>query len=315
MFNPPFKAYPFFIRLILMLGLLFVNIGVATMACYLVLPALFGIKDLTALSTGNITNDTERYAFLAMQGIVSLWGFLGTAYLFSYLEARNIPARLNTTTRPALKVLALAIFSILIAQLFIELLVNINKAIPLPQQLQQAFESMQAQEEHLMESMLRFTGIGSFLITAVVIAVIPAIAEEFFFRALLMGGMLRARWNPVVAMFVSGFLFALAHAQFTNMLAIWLMGAFLGYLYYISGSIWLSVVVHLINNFLTVLFKYLYATGRVGSDFAEASPPVWLSLVALVVFTLCVFLFYKWRQKAEFAAETEPFTVNENHLQ
>lgn len=296
-----------------MLGLLLLNMGVAAMFGLLVIPHLFGI-DPSALSAGNINTDADRYGMLVYQGIVSIWGFLGTAYLFSYLEVRDIPARLSTTVRPQLKVVVVAVLSILIAQLFIELLVNINKAIPLPHQMEEAFRSVQAQEEQLMTKMLQFSGIGSLIIGAIVIAVIPAIGEEFFFRALVLGGMLRAKWNPIVSIFLSGFLFALAHAQFDNMLAIWLMGAFLGYLYYTSGSIWLSVLVHLVNNFLTVLLKYLYATGQVSSDLAEASPPVWVSLIAMAAFALCVFLFHKWRANTEFAAEQDPFTLNENHL-
>lgn len=85
------------------------------------------------------------------------------------------------------------------------------------------------------------------------------------------------------------------HFEFDNFLAIWAMGIVLGWLFYTTQSLWVSVVAHFINNATTVLLKYLYLKGSITNDLAEASPPVYISVISLFIVAGCMYLLHKWR--------------------
>ena len=157
--------------------------------------------------------------------------------------------------------------------------------------------------------MLNFKSPAQLILVSLVIAVIPAVAEEMFFRGLLLGDLLKGSINPYVAIGISGLLFAVAHFEFENTLAIWVLGSFLGYLYYVSGSLWLPIGVHFINNFLQVFFKYLYNNGYLKEDVTENSVPVYITIISVAIFAGCIFVFQRWKNKHDTISDWEE--VNE----
>jgi membrane protease YdiL (CAAX protease family) len=104
------------------------------------------------------------------------------------------------------------------------------------------------------------------------LAIVPAIAEELFFR----GSLLRIlQQNPGrsshMNVWFSAFIFSLLHADFDGFLLRLLLGALLGYLYIWSKNIWLSAAAHAVHNGLAVVLSWLFATGRLVVD-----PEKWL---------------------------------------
>lgn len=91
----------------------------------------------------------------------------------------------------------------------------------------------------------------------IVIAVVPAFCEELLFRGAILGNLLpfgRAR-----AVLISAILFALMHQNPGQLLYTFVAGVALGAIYAYTGSIWNCTVVHLINNFISVLQEIVYA--------------------------------------------------------
>ena len=69
---------------------------------------------------------------------------------------------------------------------------ELNKAIPIGKSLRIYFENMEKQYNEAIRAILLFRNVGDYLITLLVIAVVPAIVEEVLFR----GGMqqILIRW-------------------------------------------------------------------------------------------------------------------------
>jgi membrane protease YdiL (CAAX protease family) len=299
--NPPFKSYPLALRIPLIFCMFFFNIGIVGLLAALAAKSIFGIENIFEVSGGNLSAPGSRDAFLFMQALSSLGGFALTAMMFSVLEAGEYKKHLRLATAPTFKLAAVAVVAVLAAQFFIEWLVKINQLIPAPA----GFEAMQKQTAELTEALMNFKDVGHFIVVSIVVAVIPAIGEEFLFRGLLLGDMLKAKVRPQVAIPVTGFLFALVHGEFHNTLAIWVLGSFLGYLYYASGSLWLPILAHFTNNFLAVLLKYLFNTGVISKDLAEAETPLYATVISVVVFAGLLFILTKWKKPANFV-EPEP---------
>lgn len=118
------------------------------------------------------------------------------------------------------------------------------------------------------------------------IALLGPVAEELCFRGAVIGGMLRLGCRPWVAVAVSSLLFGLVHFNPAQVPFAAAMGLVLGVLYLRTGSLLLPMLVHVVNNSLSVLQIRLMGdaartftlTGWMGTPLA--------ALTALVSFAL-----------------------------
>lgn len=301
---PPLQRYPLVLRLMLMFSMFVFNISVVSFLALTFAQSFFNLENINSVSEGIVSSPVEIDAFLFIQAISSLGGFLLTAMMFAVLESGEYKHHLRLKTFPSLKMVLLAAAAVIVSQFFIEYLVSLNQAIELPANLK-FLKEYQEKTEALTEKLMSFTGIGQFVVVSVVVAIIPAIGEEFFFRGLILGDLLRGKVRAVIAIPATGLLFAISHFQYDNVLAIWILGSFLGYLYYVSGSLWLPIAAHFTNNFLAVLLKYLFNLGFISKEFAEAQTPLYLTLISVAVFAVFIFLFHKWKNPDTFVEEEE----------
>ena len=310
---PSYKNLPLGIRLIVMFAVLAINyLLFPSVAALMVLP-FYGMDKLNTIFSGGFVTGADKYIFLFVQGVGSIGMFGFTALLLSQRETGFVMKRLGLNARPALKFVAVAVVSVLAAQVFIQFLVELNQRIPVPDGLKFLAEQGKKSEE-VINALLKGGTFFQFLANILVLALVPAVGEELFFRGLVLGDLLKSKINPVAAIISTGFLFSMAHAEYNNILAIWVLGSFLGYLYYVSGSLRLSIAAHFTNNFILVLLKYLYTGGFISSDIAEADMPVYAIVVSVVIFAGCLFLLNKWRRPIDFEVELNAFdSANEEN--
>lgn len=94
------------------------------------------------------------------------------------------------------------------------------------------------------------------LVRAAVVLAVAAVVEEFVFRRLLLGGLLRLTGSAAVALVLSSALFGLVHVVTTenatalSVLSVALGGVMCGLAYLRTGSIWLGVGIHFAWNFV-----------------------------------------------------------------
>ena len=109
---------------------------------------------------------------------------------------------------------------------------------------------------------------GEFILVAFVIAVTPAICEEFFFRGLVITNFERIM-TPGKAIFMTGFIFALFHFHPFNLLPLILLGFFLSYAVFYSNSIFTGIFIHFVNNFISAFLVYKF--GKEGFEDPQGS--------------------------------------------
>ena len=86
--------------------------------------------------------------------------------------------------------------------------------------------------------------------------------EEFFFRGILLKGLLRTGAGP--AILVSAAIFAVAHVNPVDLVALFELGLLFGLLFARSGSIWPGVAAHAANNLVSVVIYF--AAGPAHAD-------------------------------------------------
>jgi|GEM_PF-3528950 len=103
-------------------------------------------------------------------------------------------------------------------------------------------------------SMMENTPI-SFVLNLFVMAVLPAILEELVFRGCVLR-VLRP-YGDLYAIVISAVLFGLMHGNLRQIPFATIVGFVLGYLYVVTGNIWMPILVHFTNNAISVVSEYL----------------------------------------------------------
>lgn len=101
-----------------------------------------------------------------------------------------------------------------------------------------------------------------FAFSVIAVAIFPALLEEFLFRGAIMGSLLK--FGKPFAIFTSAVFFGLIHGNLVQIPFAFMVGIILGYAVVESGSLWVGVLIHFINNFISVCIDYLQDT--VGTD-------------------------------------------------
>ena len=161
------------------------------------------------------------------------------------------------------QVFALAIGIMVCAIPAIILLADLNGRIRLPESLagiEAWMKAMEASAMALTERFLAADGIGGLLLNLGLMALLPALAEEMSFRGVLQG-VLSPQRHTHVAIWVTAFIFSAIHMQFYGFIPRMMMGALFGYVFVWTGSLWVPIVMHFINNGIAVV-SYQIATFR-----------------------------------------------------
>ncbi len=151
---------------------------------------------------------------------------------------------------------------------------------------------MQLQLRELYESLLQVGSSTQWMLRILWVAVVPAIAEEFYFRGLTQQLFQRWTQRPGWAIFLSAFLFAALHMQVEGFVSRWMIGMLLGYLFWKSHSIWVPVAVHLFNNMLILSLGWAFQQGWIPWDPASDIPVPWALMGLSLVVTMLIDRFY-----------------------
>ena len=119
------------------------------------------------------------------------------------------------------------------------------------------------------------------------IAVLPALVEEFAMRSIVLQPM--RRFGDRYAILMSAFVFALMHGNLVQIPFAFVAGLAFGYYVTATGSIWVGVLAHFLNNAYSVMINYLI---EVHPTRADSVYQLVLSFT-LVFGLLCIVLFWK----------------------
>jgi membrane protease YdiL (CAAX protease family) len=144
-----------------------------------------------------------------------------------------------------------------------------------------------------------------FLVVVFVIGVTPAICEEILFRGFVLKNLEKIS-KANVAIFLTGFLFALYHLQPFNLIPLIILGSFLAYIVYYSNSIYVGMLCHFLNNFFASYFLYRFGKEDIETPRITQSEMIDTIVTvagALVLFIFVMYLFYKFRFKEKISFE------------
>lgn len=182
---------------------------------------------------------------------------LAAAWLFSARPAEYLATRNKSCATGYLLVLLLYIVMIP----GINQIVWWNEHISLPASMkgiEDLFRQFESDALRTTEMMLSARSAGGFVIELLIIGILAPVSEELFFRGALQRTLASCtRLSATAAIWISAIVFSAIHFQFYGFFARMLLGAFYGYLLVYSGSLWLPIMAHALNNSVVVILKYI----------------------------------------------------------
>ena len=163
------------------------------------------------------------------------------------------------------------------------------------EKLDELMTTLEEQAAAVTEKMLTVDTFGGLLFNLIVIALIPAVGEELTFRGVLQQSLTRGLKNPHVAIVLSAAIFSFIHFQFLGFLPRMFLGILLGYMFYVSGSLWTRIAMHFVNNGSAVLLYYLNNKGVINVD-VDHFGAMSLSVTALSAVAVVGIIVWSWRK-------------------
>ena len=289
-FSPQLKLFSFI--LIVLVSLLF-----SFLLSILFAIPFYGTDIITQLSDLTDYSDPGTLSLLKYLQIVNQLGmFIFPSIIFAFLVNKNVSKYLTLNIKPLSFSMIAGFFMILLAMPIVSYLAEINEMLKLPESLSGLENWMKNSEEQAMKLTTAFLDTGSISglsINLLMIAVLPALGEEFVFRGILLRLLKEWTKNIHFAVIISAILFSAMHLQFYGFLPRMMLGVVLGCLFVWSGSIWLPVFVHFTNNAAAVIASYLANKGIIKSDlesFGSTDNVTYLILSVVIVGFLIFFI-------------------------
>ncbi len=93
------------------------------------------------------------------------------------------------------------------------------------------------------------------------VVIIAPIYEEVIFRGIMLKGM-ASKMNPILAIIISSLFFAILHMNIPQGINAFLLGIVIGSIYLNTGSIYLSIFAHFVNNSVGITISGLYGINK-----------------------------------------------------
>lgn len=194
----------------------------------------------------------------------------------------------------------LAVVGIFSLQLILQVYMVFQDKIPLPQSIQPQLNQIKQAIEEAYKVLAGSSNLTEMFYVILVIALVPAFAEEILFRGLVQRS-LEKSLNVTRGVIITGLVFGVFHLNPFSFVPLAAIGIYLGFLTSISGSIYYSITAHFFNNLIAVLALYFgYGNGDLITGKAAEPPLEELTIifvVSTVVFVLSIYYFIRVTEK------------------
>lgn len=288
----------------LAVGILILSMLAMTGVAMVVVQHFFGlqISELTEYALADVTLPQTLALKIAQAITVLSFIIAGFVSAKTFRKPFGSFAGLTNSVNPLHFIIGIVLLATIIPA--ITYLVEFNALLSLPDSMEKAFMDLEETGNHTYALFLKFNTGGQFVINLLIMSVLAAVAEEIFFRGILMRVLTKWFGNVHIGIVVSTLIFAIIHFQPYKLLPMIVLGLFLGYIYYRTKSLWVPIIIHALNNAIVVVADWSEKNGNslaiFSDDFQFSVLQVILSIVA---FLSIGYVFWKKTNDNDFSYE------------
>ncbi len=276
-------SYPLqFLMLLGLVGLfmIFGSILIAALGSNLLGVSLFQVPD--ALNRPQNANVSRLLNTLA-----TLIAFLVPALVFAKIISKQPLSWLGFNKQINTKQLLMVVLITFAGMVLSGSLGMLNQQIPLSEGLLKQAQQLENTYKNAMMNMAHMTSFTDYLLAMLVMALAPAIFEEVLFRGSFQQvfvGWTKSAWAGII---ITSILFSAIHFSFFGFLPRIALGLILGLIFYYTNNLWLSILLHFLNNGFVVTQLYiLTAQGKAIDKVMDETMPIWWGSIALILLVI-----------------------------
>ncbi|HVZ24731.1 MAG TPA: type II CAAX endopeptidase family protein, partial [Sediminibacterium sp.] len=290
----PVINYP--LQFAFLVGLMGVSILLSALLIPLIGSMVLHVPFLQVLTMIN----QPEHANLArwMNTLASFLSFFLPSLALARILSRHPFEKLGFTRRIQLReigvILGITVASILLSGS----LGALNEKIPLPAGWLAKARQLEDTYKTSVMAMAHMQSLSDYLLALLVMAAAPALFEEVLFRGgfqQVLVGWTRHKWAGLL---LTSILFSAIHFSYFGFLPRMALGIVLGLIFLETGKLWLSILLHFMNNALVV--TQLYFAGLQGKPIdktMDESAPIWWGLIALVLLGYLFRVLRQWENE------------------
>lgn len=159
------------------------------------------------------------------------------------------------------------------------LTIPLSNLLPMPDWAKEMFEQL--------------AGKASNIYMFLTLVVAAPILEEFIFRGIMLNGLLK-KYSPHKAIIVSSILFGFVHLNPWQFISAFILGLFIGWIYYKTRSLSLAIIIHAFNNFTATLPTLMGVTDEpIEENLIDmAGGPINLALIIISAASVLILSLY-----------------------
>lgn len=269
-----------------------------------ILGGVLGIPIVAAISGKSIVFITEHLDEImgnpnffremqVLQTISAIFGFLlPTIYTASKLSLHPLQTTglKGTITN---RQLLLAIFIIGSGMAISASLGYFTYKLPFPVNWRIQFDQMENNYAEAASGLVNLSSMPELIISIIVLALVPAVCEEVFFRGGLQNYLYKSSGKFWLSVIIVSLIFSAVHFSIYGFLSRVALGIILGLLFQYSGRLWPGILAHFFNNAAAVIAMYVQRNnGKSMQEILSDRTGTYWGLLAL---PLLVYLFTQYR--------------------
>ena len=264
--------------LLLIFGLLFSSI----LSAFFLLSG-DGMNDITNLQIG--------------QAISQVFGFMLPPILYVMLVKEKPFNYLGFKRLQPWSLLGIvAIFTVIP---FLAMVTEWNDNVSLPESMATLEQMLRNIQQLANDTTEKFMTEGSLFSGLLIVAALAAISEELLFRSVIQKAFVKICKNAHIGIILTAIVFSAFHGDFFGFVPRFILGLMLGYMFYLSGSIFPSMLMHFVNNGTIVMLYYLNKKEVINVDIETFGlTDNWLVIALSLIVTVAIFVVcYRFRNK------------------
>lgn len=286
-------------------------------ACFVVggvaaIPIWIGMTGKSILTMqADMMNPAYVNALKVIQVVSTIIIFFIPAFITARIASSTPFSRLGFKSGVKLNRAAVAILLMLCALPLVGFLAEVNKVIPVTDAMRKIFDTMESQYAEQVKLMATFKTPVDYILAIFIIALIPALVEEIFFRGAMQSIFMKWFKIPWLVILITSFIFSAIHFSWYGFIPRMALGMVLGYIFFYTGNLWYSVLGHFFNNALSISVLYWQYTKdkKMNMEVGE-SAPWWAGVLSIVIL---IALFYLLKKIAATKIHNDSIATSSSH--
>jgi len=239
---------------------------------------------------------------LFINALTTIITFLLPSFTVAYFTKGNIANNMGFYKISNLKQVGVVIILAILGLYLSGALSSLTQFIPTSPNFHQWAVNAEDSYKQAMGGVMQMKTVNDLMAILILVALVPAIFEELFFRGALQKTIKDWSGMPIISIVITAIIFSAFHFSFFGFLSRMALGIVLGFIFEYTKSIWLSILMHFLNNGIAVVGLYLLKNDPQKMDQAmdDSGMPIYWGVIALIFIVYFLRLLKKNKSQSGF---------------